>query len=36
MTRRVDVLFQGMDQQKDLWMKKHSVVIDYMYAALSN
>jgi hypothetical protein len=36
MTRTFEVLFEGMDQDKDLWMKKYSVVIDCMYVALSN
>jgi hypothetical protein len=36
MTRTLAVLFPGMNQDKDLWMEEYSVVIDCMYAALSN
>jgi len=36
MTRKIDVLFNGMDQEGKLWMKDNSVLVDCMYVALSN
>ncbi|KAI5839536.1 hypothetical protein DFP73DRAFT_561246, partial [Morchella snyderi] len=35
-TRKIDVLFQGMDQERELWMKDYSVLVGCMYAALNN
>ena len=35
MTRKIEVVFEGMDQEKELWMKHYSVLVDCMYAALS-
>ncbi|KAI5850365.1 hypothetical protein DFP73DRAFT_229896 [Morchella snyderi] len=36
MTRKMHVLFEGMDRHKELWMKDYSALVDCMYAALSN
>jgi len=30
------VVLEGMDQEKELWMEDYSVLVDCMYAALSN
>ena len=34
--RKIVVLFEGMDQEKELWMKEYSVVVDCLYFALNN
>ncbi|RPB13386.1 hypothetical protein P167DRAFT_112262 [Morchella conica CCBAS932] len=36
MTRKIEVLFEGMGQEKGLWMKDYSALVDCMYVALSN
>jgi len=35
MSRKIDVLFNGMDEEKELWMKNYSVLVDCLYVALS-
>lgn len=34
MSRKIDVLFNGMDEEKELWMKDYSILVDCMYVAL--
>lgn len=34
-SREIISLFEGMNQEKELWMKDYSVVVDLIYAALS-
>ena len=36
LTDRMDVLFGAIAKEKDKWMKSYSVLVDCMYAALSN
>ncbi|KAI5839539.1 hypothetical protein DFP73DRAFT_587459 [Morchella snyderi] len=36
MTNKMDVIFDTMDEEKELWMKDYSILVDCMYAALSN
>jgi len=36
MTNTMEVLFYSMEEEKGRWMKENSVVVDCMYAALSN
>ena len=35
-TRKFELLFEGMDQEKELWIKDFSVLVDCMYFALSS
>ena len=35
MTRKIGAIFEGMDQERELWIKDYSVVVDCMYGALS-
>ena len=35
MTRKIEAVFEGMDQERELWMKEYSIVVDCMYGALS-
>ena len=32
----MQVLFAGMGEEKELWMKHHSIVVDCMNVALNN
>lgn len=36
LTRKIEVLFEGMDQEKDKWMSNYSIIVDCMNVALSN
>ncbi|KAI5839540.1 hypothetical protein DFP73DRAFT_208286 [Morchella snyderi] len=35
-TNKMDVIFDTMDEEKELWMKDFSVLVDCIYAALNN
>ena len=35
-TCEMHVLFDGMEQDKELWMKENSILVDCIYAALSD
>jgi hypothetical protein len=35
-TRRFDALFKGTDEDRELRVKDYSVIVDCIYAALSN
>ncbi|KAF8458014.1 hypothetical protein BGX38DRAFT_1265312 [Terfezia claveryi] len=35
MTRKIEAVFEDMDQERELWMKEYSIVVDCMYGALS-
>ena len=35
MTRKIEVLFEGMGEGEDTWMKSYSILVDCIYAALS-
>ncbi|KAA8897860.1 hypothetical protein FN846DRAFT_224806 [Sphaerosporella brunnea] len=35
-TRKIEVLFEGMDQEKEKWMGEYSVIVDCVNAALSD
>ena len=30
-TRKIDVLFEGMEQEKERWMRDHSILVDCIY-----
>lgn len=36
MTNKIDVLFDTMSEEKERWMKDYTILVDCMYAALSN
>jgi len=36
MTREITVVFNGMDEDEESWMKEGSVLVDCMFVALSN
>ena len=36
LTDRMDVIFRAIDREKEKWMKSYSVLVDCMYAVLSN
>lgn len=36
MTNKMDAIFDTIDEEKELWMKGDSILVDCMYAALSN
>jgi len=36
MTREITLVFNGMDEDKETWMKEGSVLVDFMLVALSN
>ncbi|KAA8897598.1 hypothetical protein FN846DRAFT_893009 [Sphaerosporella brunnea] len=36
LTRKIDILFTGMERDKELWMKQYSVLVDYVNVALTN
>ncbi|KAA8909404.1 hypothetical protein FN846DRAFT_889014 [Sphaerosporella brunnea] len=35
-TRKIEAIFEGMDQEKEKWMGEYSVIVDCMNAALSD
>lgn len=36
MSEKMDILFDTMDNDKEMWMKDYSILVDCMYAALSH
>jgi hypothetical protein len=36
MTREITLVFNGMDEDKETWMKDGSVLVDCMFVTLSN